>query len=267
MRQLAQPFLRIILVLAACQQVAHARNYDPSTGRWMQRDPAGYVDGNNQYQYARSNPTKYTDWQGRSAADLNHQKQAAESCKNWADKESKRDQSWRETLPDCPCEIDVSDPSSPKYTCGTDKDKWKSIETRDQGPRTWEPYHPKAQYQLRSKSQGDGSGQQCTYDQNGKLITGGESAGTPDRVTPDFYYAPVLLKDVGLVLLLITSGGEAAIFPEDFLPGTVVGHRREDVGPFAACRDAGMLDTYFKHRPPNQGNDGNGNSCPGNSVD
>lgn len=33
------------------------RMYDPKHGRWLQRDPAGYVDGVNLYSYARSNPT------------------------------------------------------------------------------------------------------------------------------------------------------------------------------------------------------------------
>lgn len=65
MRKLAQPFLWIVLVLAVFPQVAQARVYDPSTGRWMQRDPAGYVDGNNLYQFVRSDPVGRQDWDGR----------------------------------------------------------------------------------------------------------------------------------------------------------------------------------------------------------
>ena len=32
------------------------RMYHPMYGRWLQRDPAGYVDGQNLYEYVRSNP-------------------------------------------------------------------------------------------------------------------------------------------------------------------------------------------------------------------
>jgi RHS repeat-associated protein len=37
------------------------RTYEPVLGRWMQRDPAGYVDGGNGLQYARSGPTQHVD--------------------------------------------------------------------------------------------------------------------------------------------------------------------------------------------------------------
>lgn len=35
--------------------------YDAGLGRWLQRDPAGYVDGASLYQYVRSSPNIYTD--------------------------------------------------------------------------------------------------------------------------------------------------------------------------------------------------------------
>ncbi len=40
------------------------RMYSPSLGRWMQRDPAGYVDGMNTYAYLGSAPIEYTDPRG-----------------------------------------------------------------------------------------------------------------------------------------------------------------------------------------------------------
>jgi RHS repeat-associated protein len=40
------------------------RYYHPTLGRWTTRDPAGYVDGANLYEYVRSNPIGYLDWEG-----------------------------------------------------------------------------------------------------------------------------------------------------------------------------------------------------------
>ncbi len=41
--------------------LARNRWYHPKLGQWMQRDPAGYVDGLNLYQYVRSRPTVGVD--------------------------------------------------------------------------------------------------------------------------------------------------------------------------------------------------------------
>ena len=38
-----------------------ARAYDPTTGRFLQLDPAGFIDGPNRYQYAGGNPLVHTD--------------------------------------------------------------------------------------------------------------------------------------------------------------------------------------------------------------
>ena len=46
------------------------RNYHPTLGRWIERDPAGYVDGMSLYQYCRSNPAAMTDPQGTIGGDL-----------------------------------------------------------------------------------------------------------------------------------------------------------------------------------------------------
>jgi len=37
------------------------RSYSPQLGRWLQRDPAGYVNGANLYQYVAGMPTGFTD--------------------------------------------------------------------------------------------------------------------------------------------------------------------------------------------------------------
>ncbi len=41
------------------------RYYDPMTHRWINRDPAGYVDGLNLYAYVQNNPFRYVDPDGR----------------------------------------------------------------------------------------------------------------------------------------------------------------------------------------------------------
>jgi RHS repeat-associated protein len=38
-----------------------ARTYSPELGRWLQRDPLGYVDGMNLYEYVSSNPMTFLD--------------------------------------------------------------------------------------------------------------------------------------------------------------------------------------------------------------
>lgn len=42
-----------------------ARYYDPQHGRWLQRDPSGYGDGNNLYESFRANALRFTDPDGR----------------------------------------------------------------------------------------------------------------------------------------------------------------------------------------------------------
>jgi len=43
------------------------RDYDPTTGRYMQADPLGLVDGASVYNYALQNPMRYTDPTGLTA--------------------------------------------------------------------------------------------------------------------------------------------------------------------------------------------------------
>ena len=43
-------------------------SYNPTLGRWIGRDPAGYVDGLNLYQYVRDDPIGLTDPMGLDAA-------------------------------------------------------------------------------------------------------------------------------------------------------------------------------------------------------
>ena len=49
--------------------LARNRWYDPGAGRWIQRDPAGYVDGLHLYLYVRGNPLAFIDPTGLQARD------------------------------------------------------------------------------------------------------------------------------------------------------------------------------------------------------
>lgn len=82
---------------------------------------------------------------------------------------------WRSRLPNCPC------------TPPTDESaKWVS-----DGNPNLNQYHPGAVYAYRSTAaatQGSRHGQQCTYDEDGRLITSGAGAGTPDVYSPSSFF-------------------------------------------------------------------------------
>lgn len=60
----------IVLAGLLMPSVAEARrHFDPKHGRWLQRDPAGYVDGANLYQYVGANPLRHIDPFGRCKCD------------------------------------------------------------------------------------------------------------------------------------------------------------------------------------------------------
>ena len=46
-----------------------ARYYAPWMGRWISCDPSGFADGPNLYEFARSNPVKLSDPDGRQSDD------------------------------------------------------------------------------------------------------------------------------------------------------------------------------------------------------
>ncbi len=47
------------------ERSARNRNYSPSLGRWINQDPAGYINGANTYQFVMSNPAGSVDPSGR----------------------------------------------------------------------------------------------------------------------------------------------------------------------------------------------------------
>lgn len=46
------------------------RHYSPGLGRWLERDPAGYVDGMGLYEYVQSQPLSYEDYLGLQATPM-----------------------------------------------------------------------------------------------------------------------------------------------------------------------------------------------------
>jgi hypothetical protein len=81
---------------------------------------------------------------------------------------------WYESLPNCPCEN--PDKKGVKINDGWAKDKGDLFK-----------YHRGATECFRSypavETAEGASGQQCCYDEKGKLITGGCGAGTPDKIS------------------------------------------------------------------------------------
>lgn len=226
----------------------HFRRRDLSSvlGRWEKVDPIGYRAGDsNLVRYENNRPLASLDYLGlvartctatdffrpssfHSAGALLNLRDPdletpAELCKAWALIQVQIGTKWMDDLPNCPCTIKVPPAANNSGTFEEPKpaSQW---------------YHPGASWCMRQvhfpmtpwgRKEVFPAGQQCCYNEKGKLITDGAAAGTPD------FYAPL-------------AGPLQALM-----------HYLEDVGPFETCKAAGMLDVYLRYRKPN-----NGNNCP-----
>ncbi len=200
------------------------RMYHPELGRFVSRDPIGYRGGVDLYEYSGDAPLVSTDPSGMLFTEA-YERQ----CLGWAEKQeigttlsAPRGTAWLATLPDCPCVLctELGFMSLWLNPKNPDSSIWY-----DPQPAS-KKYHPAATWCMRSRANAQGHGQQCCYSNSGALITDGPGAGTPDYCAPD------------------SAGG-------------LSGHVVEDVDSYNACSAAGMLDIYYKWRPPN-----NGNECP-----
>jgi len=236
------------------------RHYDPGLGRWLQRDPAGYVDGASLYEYVRSMPTQSVDPTGLAtigeavashcrAVHCNHitgwlsrseQDKCVDKCRRNLPQRQKfliwyrhelADMGWLSLLPDCPSSIKTCNGSP--LDC--DNGDWEELVNKSE---SWaiRKYHDGAEWCMRSRSF-SGHAQQCCYDAAGGLITDGIAAGTPDRAAASYK------------------------------KGLYLSHYLEDVEPFDwAWRFDDMnnratgttpphwhIDRYLEVRPPNQG--------------
>lgn len=92
-----------------------------------------------------------------------------------ADENAEEYGDWQSVLPDCPCT---------SAEAASDRRHWVG------GPAGCPaPYHPGAASGFRSRSKhssgpGTSHGQQCCYDGEGRLLTDGPGAGTPDLWSP-----------------------------------------------------------------------------------
>ena len=149
-------------------------------------------------------------------------------CKSWFDKDKAQGDAWLQALPTCPCT---------KAAAEAESSTW----SKDAGCCK---YHPGADECFRSQgalsSGGKGTAQQCCY-KDGKLITSGFGAGTPDRgAAPELSW--------GLLLSPIRALAAADLYR----------HYVKDVDSFeACCQDCSPCSStchlYFERRPPNKG--------------
>ena len=154
-------------------------------------------------------------------------------CKHSKKGEGSQNTVWYDQLPACPCE-------NPDKNGVVLNDGW----AKDAGNIA--KYHAGSaecfrSYPATKTSEGE-SGQQCCYDVEGKLITGGSAAGTPDKSC--------------------TCKGEDAqgVMVTDY--GNLLGHYTNDVRPWDRYGgvDSGWVE-YNKLWVPN-----NKNGCPPNVV-
>ena len=212
-------------------------NWRKNGPRVLSRNRKQYEDSVNRYEYVRSNPARFTDPRGYCPHGEDHKKCLKDClcknvefpgltrpsnlkyCKCFIECEE-NDTDWVNSLPNCPCTLSGA----------KDSEDW--LDPTDAS----DYYHPGAAKCIRSKKTYDSGcglthGQQCCYDDKGKLITDGLGAGTPDIIAP-----------IGI------SG--------------ILGHNSRDVTPYKMCKSVGLAKDYLKIRPPN-----NGNNCIPNNVD
>lgn len=141
---------------------------------------------------------------------------------------------WYSRLPDCPCEY-TNNIDGREEMCGV----WSDCGNASQ------EFHYGATFEVRwSPNEAGKAGQQCMYDANRQLITGGLAAGSPDRISP-------------------RSCGS--------LTRSTCGHYREDVLPFGntsftlvcggSTNDIVPCWQYLQNWPAN-----NGNNCTTNVI-
>ncbi|HAS82554.1 MAG TPA: hypothetical protein DCS43_07765, partial [Verrucomicrobia bacterium] len=177
------------------------RFYSPETGRWVSRDPIGERGGWNIYAFPKNNPIDSWDLLGRDNPGSGGQNAPAlppdddsDEFLDWYNAQS--DMSWMNELNDrkCPCKLkrvctmrivgkgyDQSLVVTYAWALPDNVDQSKWNELSDPIGSFVERFHPGAAIEVRSKPTANGHTNQCTYDDQGDLITTPPAMGTVDR--------------------------------------------------------------------------------------
>ncbi len=143
---------------------------------------------------------------------------------------------WYEKLPACPCTYEEAKDVLASVCTGGE---WINCNKNTLLPN----YHYGATYEVRwVPNISEKPGQQCTYDSQGKLITSGIAAGSPDKDSPD-------ICGIGDII-------NESTFPDP-------GHYLKDVIPWGGALGISGIPCweYLQKWPSN-----NENGCPENSV-
>jgi RHS repeat-associated protein len=167
------------------------RYYNATTGRWISRDPLGEVGGAHLYRFVANEPVAQTDLLGLQSIPQTPASPAKDPCTEfdaWYQNEIKN-RDWVKELPNCPCYIKTS------FRCyfgagGYPVSRTELDDVSSDKDAGWEldsdlivlaTRKGVAANCMRSKASKSGARQECCYDSDGKLITGGPGAGTVDR--------------------------------------------------------------------------------------
>ncbi len=197
------------------------RDYDPTTGRYVEADPLGLVDGASVYGYVKQNPGRWVDRRGlytmgdaaaswHSRHNGRTQGSPSEYFDEWLRLES-LNQKWLENLPECLCHVDPSE----NYDLGPRFDPLSKA-----GLAELQYHGPKVAWKSRSLPDSAGHGSQCSYDKAGNLLTSYPEAGSADFVSPATMW--------------------------DW-----TGHYLNDVNTFEWARSLGRIPEYYSVRPVN----------------
>ena len=207
------------------------------TGRFLTRDPMGFVDGSNVYGYVQGKSLSKVDPAGWATCTPNWTGPCTlDNWRAWYRKEMMELQTWLPKVKPCPCNLSCFDPPY-TYCFGLltqPRVDHKICPTAPPGfmkPAFDGGYHPGMSHELRENNCPDDCqpGNQCTYNANGNLLTDPPGAGSADRY----------------------SGGCGVLYSSN--------HRQGDVLPYDCAlqldpgESLGLLDYHDEIRPPNGG--------------
>ena len=148
------------------------RDYDPTTGRYLQADPLGLVDGASVYGYVKGNLGRRTDPRGLfTLQDAENSLRSSSGGRRPFPKNAIYDEwlrlershrEWLKELSACPC--DMEDATG---------DGWYPV-----APANSE--HPGGAWEVRSWPTAGSHASQCVYNGEGSLMTNIPAAGTAD---------------------------------------------------------------------------------------